>query len=444
MVNNSVKNILFVSASTQHAILDNKLCDELEKKGYSCYHVTVSKEAYDWLKSKNKKCVYLIKEREKHKLTKNLEHYLTQIENQYLISTNRILTGDIDHSRIKRTKAYEYMIKEFFFWEDFITKNKIDLMISGIERFYQMIPRAVLNSKNKQTFIFDVGADSNHYRITRDQIYGAIELKKALENTKFSPEEIKEAAKILEGLKKKKQMMYVSKVIDRGYGRPTLDLYNLNFFLKRLWNQFFVEKNKNVYGNIINIGKQKAIQSIRKHISKIFYEKFDNIKSEKYFFYAIPAYTDAQVTVRCPEFIDQLNMIKYIAKSLPAGYKLFVKEHPMYPGVVTIKQLIEIKKLPNLRILHPQINSHDIILNSRGVIVVNSTTGWEAIYHGKPTIILGKPPICKGTLEFTSTSNLLPSFFRPLNSYRSGTGSPFMRFSDSSAITALSSGATSL
>jgi len=384
------QNILFISASPHHAILKNRMAEELEKKGYSCYHVTASKEAYNWLRKRTRQVFYLINERN-YILSKDINYYLRKIESRYGVSTKKILTGDWDHSQIKRSKAFKYMVQEFFFWEDFITKRKIDLMISEAERFLNIIPRTVLKSKKKTTFLLTASLDSDCFRITREPIHISFEIEHIMKNGKFSKKELKKAEVKIRQLKKKKEMIRIGPKTRRAFGAPRLDLYNLNYFFKRLIKQIFVEKNRNVYGNVLRISRQRIIQALRKHIAKLFYSDFDNLKKEKYFLFPFHAYIDAQILLRCPQFINQLYVIEYISRSLPAGYKLLIKEHPVFPGLVSIKDLSNIERMPNVHLIDPKIHSHEAILNSSGVIAINSTIGWEAMYHDIPAIILGKP-----------------------------------------------------
>ena len=39
--------------------------------------------------------------------------------------------------------------------------------------------------------------------------------------------------------------------------------------------------------------------------------------------------------------------------------------------------------------INTKTNTHDILKNSEGVITINSNTGWEALLHKKPAIVLG-------------------------------------------------------
>ncbi len=96
-----------------------------------------------------------------------------------------------------------------------------------------------------------------------------------------------------------------------------------------------------------------------------------------------------------PYFDDQIYVITCIAKSLPVGYKLYVKEHPwMKIGSSTsgpwrptsyYKQIIA---LPNVEFLHPSLTRDQILPKCSLVVTIAGTTGIEASLFHKPTIVI--------------------------------------------------------
>jgi capsule polysaccharide modification protein KpsS len=68
---------------------------------------------------------------------------------------------------------------------------------------------------------------------------------------------------------------------------------------------------------------------------------------------------------------------------------LYFKEHPVCIGTYDYFQMRRLAKIPNIRMIDPKVNSHDLIRHSQGVITVNSKVGFEALYHLKPVITLG-------------------------------------------------------
>jgi hypothetical protein len=53
--------------------------------------------------------------------------------------------------------------------------------------------------------------------------------------------------------------------------------------------------------------------------------------------------------------------------------------------------LKRLTRIDNVRVVSPTWNSHDLIEQSRAVVVISSTVGLEALLHDKPVLTLGQP-----------------------------------------------------
>lgn len=87
---------------------------------------------------------------------------------------------------------------------------------------------------------------------------------------------------------------------------------------------------------------------------------------------------------------NQLEVIKQVARALPVGYKLYIKEHPtmvMYRPRSFYKAL---KKNPNVKLINPTTKSFDIILQAKLITAISSSCGWEATLLKKPVITFGQ------------------------------------------------------
>ena len=84
-------------------------------------------------------------------------------------------------------------------------------------------------------------------------------------------------------------------------------------------------------------------------------------------------------------------MIQNIAKSLPVGYNLYVKDHFVMNvrGWRTVSEMKKIMSLYNVKLLHHTVNSEELIKKSSLVISIKGTTAIEAALHNKPSIIFG-------------------------------------------------------
>lgn len=106
-------------------------------------------------------------------------------------------------------------------------------------------------------------------------------------------------------------------------------------------------------------------------------------------YFALHTQPEFTTDVRAPFFANQLALVENIAKSLPMGYRLIVKEHPAMKGERELGYYRHLKRLYNVQLLSPSVDSHELILNSDVVLAITGTTAWEGILYEKPVIAFG-------------------------------------------------------
>ena len=87
----------------------------------------------------------------------------------------------------------------------------------------------------------------------------------------------------------------------------------------------------------------------------------------------------------------EADLIRYVAKELPVGMRLVVKEHPMMIGDRLFRFYSDLKELPNVYLLDPRYSSKEAVKKSRGVTGISGTALLEAAMLQKPTHAFGKP-----------------------------------------------------
>jgi capsular polysaccharide biosynthesis protein len=100
---------------------------------------------------------------------------------------------------------------------------------------------------------------------------------------------------------------------------------------------------------------------------------------------------DFKVKRVIPHCVDQEYLIQQLADSLPQGYDIVLKEHPVSIGRNPIGFLRRVKKRANTRLVDPHTSSHELIRRAAAVAVISSTVGLEALLYGKPVLTLGQP-----------------------------------------------------
>ena len=138
---------------------------------------------------------------------------------------------------------------------------------------------------------------------------------------------------------------------------------------------------------------------------------------EKFIYFPLHQDEEESTLVGAPFFTDQTELIKNIIKSLPVGYKLYVKESPSN-AARDWRKISDYKKLlnmPNLVLLHPSVNPDVILKKCSLVISIVGTTALESAYYMKPSIIFGDTPF-SNLNSVTKLNNLdeLPSLIRTI------------------------------
>lgn len=98
--------------------------------------------------------------------------------------------------------------------------------------------------------------------------------------------------------------------------------------------------------------------------------------------------------VRAPFFTNQVALIESISKSVPAGYRVVVKEHPGMKGERNLGYYRDIQRIQNVQLLSPAVDSHELIQRSDAVLTITGSGAWEGILYEKPVIAFG--PLCYG------------------------------------------------
>lgn len=122
---------------------------------------------------------------------------------------------------------------------------------------------------------------------------------------------------------------------------------------------------------------------------RMFYEARDPTRPFVYF--PLHLAEDYKLKRLIPHCANQLWIVEQLARALPHGFDLVVKEHPMGLGHNRLRMLAQLHRMRNVTLVDPYTSSHRLIEEAAAVAVVSSTVGLEALLHGKPVLTLGRP-----------------------------------------------------
>jgi hypothetical protein len=163
---------------------------------------------------------------------------------------------------------------------------------------------------------------------------------------------------------------------------------NLRRLSRKLYHKYILGREEE-FNWILRYINMHVVKAVRRKILSFYYTH--PVEGEKYLYYPFHVPLDVQLTARCPAFFEQEALVSKIAESLPARYKLYIKEHPAAIGGHSLSKLKKVMvSYNNVRLIHPIHNSYDIIKKADCIITVNSKVGFESIIQGKPVIVLGK------------------------------------------------------
>ena len=197
---------------------------------------------------------------------------------------------------------------------------------------------------------------------------------------------------------------------DMGLGK-IFNSYNFEKITKKIFYKYVLGK-KQEFDQILNHSLRSLRMLANRTKNGRAYAHLNDLSNlppgSKIVYFPFHVQLDFALTIRCPEWLDQLRLVENVLENLPANTVLVAKEHPASIGCLDQTRLEKVLANPKFKLMHPQINSHDILEKCCGAITINSKVGAEALSKGFPVISFGKAFYTQQgfTTEFTSWSQL--------------------------------------
>jgi hypothetical protein len=138
--------------------------------------------------------------------------------------------------------------------------------------------------------------------------------------------------------------------------------------------------NKQIFNPI----KEKAIRKM------LPYTSVDELANSQYAYYPLHVEPEIALSLFGREYLNQIELVRNIARSLPVTWKLVVKDHPAGVGRRNVKYYRKLLEIPNVFLADHYLESKTIIENAKMVFTVSGFSGFEAVLKGKPVITFGK------------------------------------------------------
>jgi len=195
---------------------------------------------------------------------------------------------------------------------------------------------------------------------------------------------------------------YLNKYSQNKISKDYVSSSRINFLsnatLSSLYNVFFgdaADREK-----FMSIGNSRSkvfvnmfslpLKRMRRQLFLDNHSKMEIKNDEKFVYFPLHVSPERYVDISAPFFSNQLEVITNIAKALPVGYKLYVKEHFAMKTRHwrEISFYKEILAMPNVELIHHSVSSTEIIKKSSLVITIAGTSSLEAAFYEKPSIVM--------------------------------------------------------
>ena len=155
------------------------------------------------------------------------------------------------------------------------------------------------------------------------------------------------------------------------------------------YSQYYRNYGRNIFKIIFVELKKIANKRYRKYFINQKFLKTIDLEDEFVYF---PLHVEPERTlfIPAPYYTNQINIIENIARSLPVNFFLYVKEHPFQGGASGWRKVDDYKKilrLPNVKLIHPDVSNELLLKNCSLVITIAGTLGLQAALYKKPSIV---------------------------------------------------------
>jgi hypothetical protein len=201
--------------------------------------------------------------------------------------------------------------------------------------------------------------------------------------------ELAEAGDIVERVTGGQKMRQVAIAAERSAGLPRL--------LKRLVRGFFyralIVSRHDVYMYTLRSAlfdlKYHFVPFNRWRLKRAGGRLFEApLPGERFVFYALNYAPEHTLDVEAPNFTSAYETVRAIARSLPADVALYVKEHPVGVGLRGPAELRRLGRLPGVRLIAPDHDSHALIKAAELTVSLSGTVCLEAALYGRQAAIV--------------------------------------------------------
>ncbi|MBL7070818.1 MAG: hypothetical protein ISS26_01435 [Candidatus Omnitrophica bacterium] len=155
------------------------------------------------------------------------------------------------------------------------------------------------------------------------------------------------------------------------------------------------KRDSHIPGIFIPFAYQKFILPFKARLQHLRYSRYyvteNRLDSLNFAFYPLQSEPEISSLIWGKSYMNQIETIRNIARSLPVGMKLLVKEHPRAVGYRSFGYYKKILQIPNTMLISPYVKARPVIKRAKAIISIATFVAFEAVIHRVPSIMLGGP-----------------------------------------------------
>ena len=382
-----MKEIIFVTLAINQTTFFSRVGDRVKEEGYNAYYLCFDEESYAYLNAGKYNAYNVFAEMDKGCDSISLSSLELCGADDFALFFNHEKAYYNIYDEGRQLSKFE----KYFVAVSGIIKHKI---LTGqtkshnvvlVQEFGGFISVAAAFYSAKLCGIDNVFVEPSFYKgrvFFQKNTYKAIQISSSggvvsSEFRDYLNETVRNKKTVIPDKDKKQYRSAVAKILDLG---------NIKRFFQKLVFKYIFRKQQEFQYVWLHTMRHlsMAINSFR------IKGRYCDDLSKNYVYFPLHVPNDASLTIRSPEYFDQIKLISLISQSMPEGCLLYIKEHPALTGAFKYRSLVRLLcSHDNIHILRSSLNNYDVVKNSQAVITVNSKAGAEALLVNKPVIVLG-------------------------------------------------------
>jgi Capsule polysaccharide biosynthesis protein len=372
---------LFTTLQTYESDFYGRVGAELERRGHDVAHVTVSRQAARLLREQGRDARCLADVAAAVGEPDSLADEVRRIEATYdtphirdVYRADRACTGRPEEWCVPRT------VEHFRALERVFDDVRPDVVVPEVGNETIRVAAHLIGLRRGLPVLFLLYTIfPNPLRLYVDTLHAPI----------AEPEELRELTDAERGELEAFRSSFTERAKPiREHRRVSIELRRVGVFAGHVHRRVGEDRD-NLYMRPWALLRSNVTEWARARAALPFYDDLDGHRPFVYF--PLHVTDDYKITRVIPHCVDQVSLVEQVADALPVGHDLVLKEHPMSLGRNSLSLLRRLRRRPNVRLVTPHTNTHELIRRSEAVAVISSTVGLEALLYEKPVLTLGQP-----------------------------------------------------